>query len=75
MITLVANLIEKGEIEFQAAWIPSEQYQQIRETCQRLGTAWMKPIKDALPPERTYDEIRLVLAQVRNEQKSPPTVS
>jgi ATP-dependent DNA helicase RecQ len=75
VITLVADLIEKGEIEFQAAWIPSEQYQQIRETCQRLGTAWMKPIKDALPPERTYDEIRLVLAQVRNEQKSPPTVS
>jgi hypothetical protein len=29
----------------------------------------LKPLKDALPPEVTYDEIRLVVARLRREQK------
>jgi ATP-dependent DNA helicase RecQ len=70
VITLVADLIEKGEIEFQSAWVPSQRCEQIREACQRVGTEWMKPIKDALPSEVTYDEIRLVLAQVRTKKDS-----
>jgi hypothetical protein len=29
----------------------------------------MKPIKEALPEEVTFDEIRLVLAEMRREKK------
>jgi hypothetical protein len=35
----------------------------------KLGVNGLKPLKDALPPEITYDEIRLVVARVRREQK------
>ncbi len=71
VITLVADLVEKGEIEFQSTWVSSPRCEQIREACLRAGTEWMKPIKDALPPEVSYDEIRLVLAQVRKEKAGP----
>jgi len=33
-----------------------------------LGLNSLKNLKDALPPEITYDEIRLVVARVRREQ-------
>ncbi len=69
VIVLVADLIERGEVEFQERWIPTERHQQIREACARVGMEWMKPIKETLPEEVTFDEIRLVLAEVRREKK------
>jgi hypothetical protein len=32
-----------------------------------VGINGLRPLKDALPPEITYDEIRLVVARVRRE--------
>jgi uncharacterized protein YpbB len=50
-------------------WIGAERRQQIREVCARVGLEWIKPIKEALPEDVTFDEIRLVLAEIRREKK------
>lgn len=67
VVVLVADLVERGETEFQERWMPAERRQQIRDVCQRLGMEWMKPIRDALPEEVSYDEIRLVMAEMRRK--------
>lgn len=69
VIALVADLVEKGETPFLETWMPHERHQQIREVCTHLGLEWMKPIKEALPPEVSFEEIRLVLAEMRRENK------
>jgi ATP-dependent DNA helicase RecQ len=69
VVVLVADLLEKGDIAFRDEWMPPSHARQIREVCARLGSDCMKPIKDALPEEITYDEIRLVKAVMKREQK------
>ena len=69
VIDLVAGLVEKGELQFQSAWIDDGKRANIEEACARLGMEWLKPIKEALPPEITYEEIRLVTARLRREQQ------
>jgi len=69
VVVLVADLVERGETEFQERWIEAERRQQIREACGRVGMEWMKPIKELLPEEVTYDEIRLVMAEMKREKK------
>ena len=70
VIVLVADLVERGAMKFQECWMDASRRGQIREACARLGTEWMKPIRDALPPGVTDDEIRLVMAEVKGEKKS-----
>jgi ATP-dependent DNA helicase RecQ len=69
VIDLVAGLIEKGELQFQNAWIDDDKRTSIEEVCSRLGLELLKPLKEALPPEITYEEIRLVAARLRLEQQ------
>ncbi|HTQ97069.1 MAG TPA: RecQ family ATP-dependent DNA helicase [Candidatus Acidoferrum sp.] len=69
VVAQVADLVEKGEIELKKEWMPTANYLQIREACERLGLEWMKPVRDALQSEVTYDEVRLVFAQMKREKK------
>jgi ATP-dependent DNA helicase RecQ len=69
VIDLVANLVEKGELQFQNGWVDDSKRESIEEACSRLGMEWLKPIKEALPSEITYEEIRLVAARLRREQR------
>jgi len=69
VVDLVAGMVEKGELQFQNAWIDDSKRTSIEEACSRLGTEWLKPLKEALPPEITYEEIRLVAARLRREQQ------
>ena len=69
VIDLVANLVEKGEVQFQNRWIDDSKRASIEEACSRLGMERLKPIKEALPPEITYEEIRLVAARLLQEQR------
>jgi ATP-dependent DNA helicase RecQ len=69
VVNAVANLVERGDLEFEAAWIDRNKQAVIEAACARVGINGLKPLKDALPPEITYDEIRLVVARVRREQK------
>jgi ATP-dependent DNA helicase RecQ len=70
VISLVADLIERGEAEFQPGWLAPERYSQIATTCRQLGMDRLKPLKEALPPEIPYEEIRLVIARLRTERGS-----
>jgi ATP-dependent DNA helicase RecQ len=67
VVNAVANLVERGDLEFQAEWIDRNKLAVIEAACARLGVNGLKPLKDALPPEVTYDEIRLVVARLRRE--------
>jgi ATP-dependent DNA helicase RecQ len=69
VVGLIANLVEKGELQFQPEWIEEDKLASIEEACARLGTRALKPIKDALPPDVTYEEIRLVVARLRSQQQ------
>ena len=62
VIDLVAELVERGRLEFDERWIAVERRAKIEEAAKRLGAARMKSIKDALPEEIGYGEIRLVVA-------------
>jgi len=75
VINAVASLVESGEIEFHPDWIDRNKQAVIEAACKRNevhAIDRLKPLKDALPPEITYDEIRLVLARLRREESKKP---
>ena len=70
VVELVADMVERGELQFQADWIRAGAIQQIETACAKLGTDRLRLIKDALPPEITFDEIRLVVANLRRDREA-----
>ena len=70
VVSLVIRLMKTGELEFQPSWIAPEKQAQIADAAARLGSEWLKPLKDTLPPEITYEEIKLVLARLKQEHAS-----
>ena len=71
VVNAVANLVEKGELEFRPEWIDRNKVAVIEAACAKMGLdnlERLKPLKEALPPEITYDEIRLVLACLRRKR-------
>jgi ATP-dependent DNA helicase RecQ len=69
IVNAVANLLETGQVEFQPAWVSPEKQSVIGAACARVGFERLKPVKDILPPEITYDEIRLVVGKIRREMR------
>lgn len=72
VVNTVAGLVETGQVEFQPTWIERNREAVIRSACERAGLdtlTRLKPLKDALPPEISYEEIRLVLARLRRERE------
>jgi ATP-dependent DNA helicase RecQ len=68
VVSLVADLVEKGKLEFQSGWVEIDKQQSIENACARLGVQWLKPLKEALPPEISFEEIRLIVARLRQQQ-------
>ncbi|MGD0162240.1 MAG: RecQ family ATP-dependent DNA helicase [Candidatus Sulfotelmatobacter sp.] len=64
----VANLLETGQVEFQPGWVSKEKQSVIEAACARAGMERLKALKDILPPEITYDEIKLVVGRLRREE-------
>jgi ATP-dependent DNA helicase RecQ len=67
----VAALVEKGNVEFNSAWIDRNKLSVIEAACARTDIDRidrLKPLKDSLPPEITYEEIRLVVAHLKRQQ-------
>jgi ATP-dependent DNA helicase RecQ len=64
----VASLVEQGQLEFRAAWVDRTRLPIIEAACAKLGTERLKNLKDSLPPEITYEEIRLVVAKLRHQK-------
>jgi len=78
VLNAVANLVENGEIPFQSAWVDRTKQSVIEAACLREGVdkiERLEPLKEVLPPEVTYDEIRLVLAKLRKEQPGKKEIS
>ena len=68
VVGLIVGLMERGELEFQASWVDADKQAQIEKACTLLGFERLKPLKEVLPPEITYEEIRLVAAHLRLER-------
>jgi ATP-dependent DNA helicase RecQ len=66
VVNLVADLVEKGRLPYRMEWVGEQRHHQIEAVVRRLGPQWLKPLKDALPPEVTYEQLRLVVACVRS---------
>jgi len=75
VVSLVCDLVEKGELEFQTAWVDKDRQAIIEAACARVGVERLKPLKDVLPPEITFEEIRLVVARLRRNQARVPALS
>jgi len=69
VVGLVVGMMERGEVEFQTGWVDAGKQAKIEEACARLGFERLKPLKEALPEEITYEEIRLVAAKLRLESE------
>ena len=65
VVNLVADLIEKGKLEYRVEWVGAEAERLIEEAIGRLGSQWLKPLKEALPPEIAFEQVRLVVAHAR----------
>jgi ATP-dependent DNA helicase RecQ len=71
VVNAVAALVETGQVEFQPRWIDRNKQSVIEAGCAQVDVTRLerlKPLKDTLPPEITYEEIRLVLARLRRER-------
>ena len=64
IVSAVASLMETGQAEFQEVWVSKEKQSVIEAACEKVGTNFLKPLKDVLPPEISYDEIKLVVGRV-----------
>jgi ATP-dependent DNA helicase RecQ len=76
VVNAVAGLVEKGELEFRPEWIDRNKLAVIEAACASLGLERLerlKTLKEALPPEITYDEIRLVVARMRRQESKKKT--
>jgi len=69
VVTLVADMVEARQVQFQRNWVGEQRATEIEAACAKVGMERLRPIKDALPAEVTFEEIRLVVADL----KSRPT--
>jgi uncharacterized protein YpbB len=67
--SLVAGMVERGEVAFEPRWIHADHQQKIEEGCRRLGLDRTKLLKNALPQAVSYEEIRLVVAHLKSRRR------
>jgi hypothetical protein len=65
----VASLIETRQIKIDSKWISPDAQPLIEAVCLKQGVERLKDIKDALPPYVSFDDIRLVVAHLRAENR------
>jgi ATP-dependent DNA helicase RecQ len=66
VVNLVADLVEKGRLPYRIEWVGEAAHRQVEEAIGRLGSQWLKPLREALPPEITSEQIRLVVSWARS---------
>jgi ATP-dependent DNA helicase RecQ len=69
IVCTVANLIETGQVKLDAKWISPDAQLLIEAACLKQGVERLKDIKDAVPPYVSFDDIRLVVAHLRAENR------
>ena len=70
IVSIVSDLVERGEVKFQPGWVDQEKQARIEDACTRLGFGNLTPLKNVLPSEITFEEIRLVVARLRRQQSN-----
>jgi ATP-dependent DNA helicase RecQ len=68
----VAALLENDQAELPPDFIAEEKYRAIAAVCARLGFDRLRPIKDALPTDVSFDEIRIVIADLKRRAIAKP---
>jgi ATP-dependent DNA helicase RecQ len=68
--SMVAGMVERGEVGFQPGWIHRDNQEKIEQACSQLGLERLRSLKNALPVEITYDDIRLVVAHLRHDRNA-----
>ncbi len=69
VVCTVASLVESGQIKLDAKWISPDAEPLIEAACMKLGVERLKDIKDAVPPYVSFEDIRLVVAHLRAENR------
>jgi uncharacterized protein YpbB len=57
--------VERGSVELHPDWVAQDPRTQIEAAARRLGHDRLRPIKESLPAEITWEEIRLIVAHLR----------
>jgi ATP-dependent DNA helicase RecQ len=68
IVSMVSDLVERGLLAFQEGWVAEERQRKIEAATANLGLEKFSPIKDVLPEDFTFDEIRLVVANLRRRR-------
>jgi ATP-dependent DNA helicase RecQ len=68
--SMVSDLVERGFIEFQPGWVEAGRRAKIEEAAATIGLGPLRPLKDALPLDFSYEEIRLVVSHLRRRRDS-----
>ena len=69
VICTVASLIESGLVKLDSKWISPYAQPLIEAACLKQGVERLKDIKEAVPPYVSFDDIRLVVAHLRAENR------
>ena len=69
VICTVASLIESGQVKLDSKWISPDAQPLIEAACLKQGVERLKDIKDAVPPYVSFEDIRLVVAHLRAENR------
>jgi ATP-dependent DNA helicase RecQ len=69
IVCTVASLIETGQIKLDPKWISPDAQPLIEAACLTKGVERLKDIKEAVPPYVSFDDIRLVVAHLRAENR------
>jgi ATP-dependent DNA helicase RecQ len=70
IVSMVSDLVERGLVEFQHGWVEQDRQREIEAAAADLGLERITPLKEALPPDFTFNEIRLVVANLRRRSGS-----
>jgi ATP-dependent DNA helicase RecQ len=69
VICTVASLVESGQVKLDSKWISPDAQPLIEAACLKQGVERLKDIKEALPPYVSFEDIRLVVAHLRAENR------
>ncbi len=69
IVCTVASLIETAQVKLDPKWISPDAQPLIEAACLKQGVERLKDIKDAVPPYVSFDDIRLVVAHLRAENR------
>ena len=75
IVSMVSDLVERGLLEFQESWVAEDRQRRIEAATSNLGLERFSPIKEALPEDFTYDEIRLVVANLRRRRSGDQSMA